>query len=114
MDETYLYNWVNKQLNAGIPKAEIVNNVLNYTKLSREEAENYVNDPLYRQNFKLSHNEARGSEQEPTENDIISKLSGIENELKAVNKKLGSIYWLGFSVFFGLVTGWLIADILGC
>jgi hypothetical protein len=51
MDTDYLYKWVTIQLNSGIPKEEIVKNIVNFAKLSREEADNFVNDPLYRENF---------------------------------------------------------------
>ena len=96
------------QLDSGISKSEIVNNVMNYAKLSREEAENYVNDPLFRDNFKLSDNQVRETEQESTDENIIIKLSGIENQLKEINKHLDLTYLSLFFVGFGILIGWLI------
>ena len=108
MDTDYLYKWVTIQLNSGISKSEIVNNVMNYAKMSREEAEKYVNDPLYREKFKLSANKTTEIEQEPTDDNIISKLSGIEKQLKQINKHLDFTYLSWLFTGLGVFIGWLI------
>jgi len=82
---------------------------VNFAKLSREEAENFVNDPLYRENFKLSGNQTTEIEQESTDENIISKLSGIENQLKQINKHLDFSYLSWLFVGLGVLIGWLFA-----
>ena len=84
MDIEYLNRWVTNQLSSGIPKEEIGKNVLNYTKLNREEAEHFVNDPLYREEYKLSSNKTPEIEQNFTDENIITILSGIETQLEEI------------------------------
>ena len=108
MDTEYLNKWVTTQLDSGIPKEEIVKNIVNYAKLSQEEAEKYVNDPLYREKFKLSDNKTTEIEQEPEDEKIISKLSGIEHQLKEINNHLDFNYLSLFFIGLGVFIGWLI------
>lgn len=108
MDTDYLYKWVTIQLDSGIPKEEIIKNIVNYANLSQEEAKNYVNDPLYRGNFGLPDNEEQVTEQEPTDENIVSKLSGIENQLKEINKHIDFTFLSLIYIGFGVLIGWLI------
>ena len=108
MDTEYLNKWVTTQLDSGIPKEEIVKNIVNYVKLSQEEAEKYVNDPLYREKFKLSDNKTTEIEQETEDENIISKLSGIENQLEEINKHLDFTYLSLLFIGLGVFIGWLI------
>ena len=108
MDTEYLNKWVTTQLDSGIPKEEIVKNIVNYAKLSQEEAEKYVNDPLYREKFKLSDNKTTEIEQEPEDENIVSKLSGIENQLGEINKHLDFNYLSLLFIGLGVFIGWLI------
>lgn len=108
MDTDYLYRWVTIQLNSGISKSEIINNVMNYAKLSREESEKLVNDPSYWEKLKLSDDKTTEIEQVPTDDSIVSKLSGIENQLKQINKHLDFTYLSWLFIGLGILIGWLI------
>ena len=112
MDTKYLYNWVANQLNAEIARSEIIKNVMSYANFSKEEAEKYVNDPHYRENFKLNNTEE--TEQGSKDEYVLSEISKIKNELKEVRVKFNAKDWSWIYVVIGLAIGWLIWGFSGC
>ena len=109
MDAEYIYKWIKIQLDSEIPKSEIVQNVVGYANLSREEAEKLVNDPAYLEQFIIPEgNPTLSAEEPPIDDTIITKLSGIEKQLKEMNKHLDVIFLSWFYVGLGILIGWLI------
>ena len=53
-------------------------------------------------------------EQEPTNSEILAKLTEIEKELKKVKKQLDSNSWIWFGIIVGGAIGWWLGGLSGC